>query len=86
VVWVDANSTHDWFDVDEEYCEHEMFVESAGYVLKTDDRFLVMYSTRSFPCGDDKKVEAYCLTMKIPAGTIKKIYLAPEWGSSVELS
>ncbi len=86
VLWVDANSTHDWFDFDEEYCDHEMFVESLGHVLKADERFLVIYATRSFPCEDDKSIETYCLTLKIPTGTIKKIHSVPSWTETIELS
>ena len=86
VLWVDANTTHDWFDIDDEYCDHEKFVESSGHILRLDERFIVIYSTRGLSCDDNKDVEEYCLTMKVPAGCIKKIYFEPDWGEPIELS
>ena len=85
VTWVDADSTHDWLEIDEDYCDHEGVCETKGWILKIDPRFLVVYSTRNLVCGEDK-VDEYCLTMKIPAGCIKRIYSEPDWGEPIELS
>jgi hypothetical protein len=85
VHWMDADSTHSWQDFSEDYCDHADPCESVGYVLWANADFLVLYATRSLGCGGDDEGE-FMLTLRIPAGCIKRVFRQPRWGKKHEIS
>ncbi|KKN79607.1 hypothetical protein LCGC14_0338110 [marine sediment metagenome] len=90
VAWSDASSTEEWhYTKDDDFCFAQNLCETNGFILKADEKYIVIHSTRSFAHAQDKnedKADGFMLTLNIPSGCITKIHRNPKWGETIELS